>query len=75
MPSKQEDIKNSEFYAINGQYTAAVARLMIEDPLCNRKEEMWQWDAFIVWFVDFFDLKGISNYYNLENKINIFKAI
>jgi hypothetical protein len=52
-----------------------VVRLMIEDPLCNRKEEMWHWDAFIVWFADFLDLKGISNYHNLENKINIFKAI
>jgi hypothetical protein len=74
MPSKWEDIKDCKFYAINGQHIAAVARRMLEDPLCNRKEEVRHWDALIVWSTDNLDLKGISNYYNLVNKINPFKA-
>lgn len=71
MPSKWEDIK---FYAINGHYTTTVARRMLEDPVYNRKEDVRHWDALIVWSADFLDLKGISNYYNLVNKINPFKA-
>jgi hypothetical protein len=47
---------------------------MLEDPLCNRKDEVRHWDALIVWSADPLDLKGISNYYNLVNKINPFKA-
>ena len=74
MPSRWEDIKDCEFYAINGQHTAAAARRMLEDPLCNRKNEVRQWDALIVWSTDALDLQGISNYYNLVNKINPFKA-
>ena len=30
MPSKWEDIKDHEFYVINGQYTLAAARRMLE---------------------------------------------
>jgi hypothetical protein len=40
MPSKWEDIQDHDFYAINGQHTAAVARRMLEDPLYNRKDEV-----------------------------------
>jgi hypothetical protein len=55
--------------------TAEAARKMIEDPLCTRKDEVRYWDAFIVWSTNNQDLKAISNYYNLINKINPFKAI
>ena len=74
MPSKWEDIQDHEFYAINGQHIAAAARRMLDDSLCNRKDEVRLWDALIVWSADPLDLKGISNYYNLMNKINPFKA-
>jgi hypothetical protein len=74
MPSKWEDIKDHEFYAINGQHTVAVARHMLEDPLYNRKDEVRHWDALNVWSANSLDLKGIYNYYNLVNKINPFKA-
>jgi hypothetical protein len=40
MPKSWDEIKDCEFYAINGQYTAAATRRMIEDPLCTRKDEV-----------------------------------
>ena len=55
-------------------HTTAAAWCMLEDPLCNRKDEVRHWDALIVWSVDPLDLKGIFNYYNLVKKNNPFKA-
>jgi hypothetical protein len=69
-----DEIKDCEFYAINGQYIAVAARRMIEDLLCIRNDEVQYWDAFIVWSKDSQDLKAISNYYNLINKVNPLKA-
>jgi hypothetical protein len=74
LPKSWDEIKDRQFYAINGQHTAVAARRMIEDPLCTWKDEVRYWDALIVWSADNADLKAISNYYNLINKINPFKA-
>jgi hypothetical protein len=74
MPKSWDKIKDCQFYVINGQHIAAVARRMIEDPLCTWKDEVRYWDALIVWSADNMDLKAISNYYNLISKINPFKA-
>jgi hypothetical protein len=74
MPKSWDEIKDCQFYAINGQHTAAATRRMIEDPLYTRKDEVRYWDALIVWSADNTDLKAISNYYNLINKINPFKC-
>jgi hypothetical protein len=74
MPKSWDEIKDRQFYAINGQHTTAATRRMIKDLVCTRKDEVRYWDALIVWSADNVDLKAIFNYYNLISKINPFKA-
>ena len=74
-PSTWEEIKDGEFYIINGQHSVAASRLIMqmgsraEDDV---KNDFRIWSCFIVWLSDAEILRSISAYYN---RINHFQMI
>ena len=74
-PTSWEEIKDGEFYIINGQYNVAASRLItqvgsgVEEDV---KSDFRVWSCFIVWLSDPEILQSISVYYN---QINHFQMI
>ena len=74
-PSSREEIKDGDFYIINGQHSVAASRLITqvgsgaEDDV---KNDFRVWSCFIVWSSDAEILRSISAYYN---RINHFQMI
>ena len=74
-PSSWEEIKDGDFYIINGQHSVATSRLITQ--VGNRadddvKNDFRMWSCFIVWSSDAEILRSISAYYN---RINHFQMI
>ena len=66
-PTSWEEIKDGEFYIINGQHSVAASRLITQ--VDSRAEEDMKsdfrvWSCFIVWSSDPEILQSISAYYN-----------
>ena len=74
-PMSWEEIKDSDFYIINGQHSVTVSRLIMQvDSRAdeNVKNDFRVWSYFIVWSSDAEILRSISAYYN---RINHFQMI
>ena len=69
-PSSWEEIKDGDFYIINGQHSVAASRLItqvgsgVDDDV---KNDFCVWSCFIVWSSDAEILWSISAYYNRIN--------
>ena len=74
-PASWEEIKDGEFYIINGQHSV-VASMLITQVGSKAEEDMKSdfcvWSCFIVWSNDLEILRSISAYYN---RINHFQMI
>ena len=74
-PSSWEEIKDSDFYIINGQHSVAVSKLIMQvgsGADDDVKNDFHVWSCFIVWSSDEEILWSISAYYN---RINHFQMI
>ena len=74
-PTSWEEIKDGDFYIINGQHSVATSRLITQvgsgaDE--DVKNDFCVWSCFIVWSSDAEILRFISAYYN---RINHFQMI
>jgi hypothetical protein len=74
-PKSWEEVKNGNFYIINGQHSVAASKLMMEEG-SGVSEDVQQyfktWNCFIVWSLSAEKLRSISAYYN---RVNHFQAI
>ena len=68
-PSSWEDIKNGKFLIVNGQHSMEASKFLQERLSCSeqRKAEVMEWDAYIVWSNDKNQLQSISKFYNICN--------
>ena len=74
-PSSWEEIKDGDFYIINGQHSVAASRLITQvgsGADDNVKNNFRVWSCFIVWSSDAEILRSVSAYYN---RINHFQMI
>ena len=74
-PSSWEEIKDDEFYIINGQHGVAASRLITQvgsGAEEDVKNDFCEWSCFIIWSSDAEILWSISAYYN---RINHFQMI
>ena len=74
-PTSWEEIKDGDFYIINGQHIVAASRLITQvgsGADDNVKNDFCVWSCFIVWSSDAEILRSISAYYN---RINHFQMI
>ena len=74
-PTSWEEIKDGDFYIINGQHSVAASRLIMQVGSAaddNVKNDFRVWSCFIVWSSDAEILRSISAYYN---RINHFQMI
>ena len=74
-PTSWEEIKDGDFYIINGQHSVAASRLIrqVGSGADNDvKNDFCVWSCFIVWSSDAEILRSISTYYN---RINHFQMI
>jgi hypothetical protein len=74
-PRSWEDIKDGEFYMINGQHSVEASKLMRTRPDISEKvvKKFEKWECFIVWNDDKSILRKISAYYNRVNHFQNFK--
>ena len=69
-PTNWEEIKDGDFYIINGQYSVEASKFMFNDANNvdkDEKENFCQWNCFIVSSKDAEKLRCISAYYNWTN--------
>ena len=74
-PTSWEEIKDGDFYIINGQHSVAASRLITQvgsGADDDVKNDFRMWSCFIVWSSDAEILRSISAYYN---RINHFQMI
>ena len=74
-PSSWDDIKDDDFWIINGQHSVAASKLITDDGSGveeDVKKDFRVWSCFIVWSKDPEVLRSISAYYN---RINHFQMI
>ena len=74
-PMSWEEIKDGDFYIINGQHSVAASRLITQvgsGADDDVKNDFRVWSCFIVWSSDAEILRSISAYYN---RINHFQMI
>ena len=74
-PTSWEEIKDSDFYIINGQHSVAASRLITQvgsGADDDVKNDFRVWSCFIVWSSDAEILQSIFAYYN---RINHFQMI
>ena len=74
-PMSWEEIKDGNFYIINGQHNVAASRLITQvgsGADNDVKNDFYVWSCFIVWSSDAEILRSISAYYN---RINHFQMI
>nr|PNR63283.1 hypothetical protein PHYPA_001708 [Physcomitrium patens] len=72
---RYDEIKDGEFFVINGQHSVAVSRVIIDESNVvddDVKSDFRVWSCFIVWLSDPEILRSISVYYN---RINHFQMI
>ncbi|HYP43518.1 MAG TPA: hypothetical protein VEQ18_05800 [Candidatus Nitrosocosmicus sp.] len=69
-PSTWGEIKNGKFMIINGQHSITASQRLQEDECGEkRREELQNWEAYIVWTLDEIKLHNISKFYNSTNHI------
>jgi len=62
MPTKREDIKNCQFYMINGQHSIkASKRMRIEEKASKILKKFQKWKYLIIWSKDHSILCKISS--------------
>ena len=69
-PIDWKEIKDGDFYIINGQYSVEASKFMFDDANNvdkDERENFCQWNCFIVWLEDVEKLRCISAYYNRTN--------
>nr|PNR27966.1 hypothetical protein PHYPA_028558 [Physcomitrium patens] len=74
-PTTWEEIKDGEFFVINGQHSVAASRVITDESNVvddDVKSDFRVWSCFIVWSSDPEILRSISAYYN---RINHFQMI
>nr|PNR26859.1 hypothetical protein PHYPA_030340 [Physcomitrium patens] len=75
LPDQKEEIKDGEFFVINGQHSVATSRVITDESNVvddDVKSDFRVWSCFIVWSSDPEILRSISAYYN---RINHFQMI
>ena len=69
-PTEWEEIKDGDFYIINGQHSVEASTFIFDDANNvdkDERENFRQWNCFIVWSEDAEKLRCISAYYNRTN--------
>ena len=69
-PTDWEEIKDRDFYIINGQHSVEASKFMFDDTNSvdpEEREHFRKWNCFIVWSEDAEKLRCISAYYNRTN--------
>nr|PNR31764.1 hypothetical protein PHYPA_025887 [Physcomitrium patens] len=69
-PTTWEEIKDGEFFVINGQHSVAASRVITDESNVvddDVKSDFRVWSCFIVWSSDPEILRSISAYYNRNN--------
>ena len=74
MPKCWEDIRNGQFWMINGQHSVEASKRMRGRPgITKGPKEVRNWDCFIVWNADHSIIRKISAFYNRVNHFQQFK--
>ena len=74
-PESWDEVKDGQFYIINGQHSVAASKMMMEEGSGVSEEvrdHFKTWNCFIVWSLDAEMLRYISAFYN---RVNHFQAI
>ena len=74
-PESWDEVKDGQFYIINGQHSVAASKMMMEEGSGVSEEvrnHFRMWNCFIVWSLDVEKLRYISAFYN---RVNHFQAI
>ena len=74
-PESWDEVKDGQFYIINGQHSVAASKMMMEEGSGVSEEvrnHFRTWNCFIVWSLDAEKLRYISAFYN---RVNHFQAI
>jgi hypothetical protein len=73
-PTTWEEIRDGEFYIINGQHSVAASKTMhtigVHQTIARKFQK---WNCFIVWSDERSKLHRLSAYYNRVNHFSIFK--
>ena len=73
-PRDEKDLKDCEFWIINGQHSVAASKSLIEENATeNLCKDFKKWNAFVVWTKDTDKLRKISAFYNRVNHLSPFK--
>jgi len=75
VPESWDQVKDDNFYIINGQHSMVASKLMMEegsDASDDVKKHFKTWNCFIVWSLSAEMLRTISAYYN---RVNHFQTI
>ena len=74
-PKSWDEVKDRQFYIINGQHSVEASKMMMEEGNGVSEEvrnHFRTWNCFIVWSLDAEKLRYISAFYN---RVNHFQAI
>ena len=69
-PESWDEVKDEQFYIINGQHSVAASKMMMEEGSDVSEEvrnHFRTWNCFIVWSLDAEKLRYISAFYNCVN--------
>lgn len=73
-PTSWEEIKDGQFWIINGQHNVEAAKSLQDSGLHeDRMRELRTWNAFVVWSEDAKLLRRISQFYNRCNHFGMFQ--
>ena len=68
-PSSWGDIKNGNFFIVNGQHSMEASKFLKDMLSCSERQniEVVEWDAYIIWSNDKNQLQSIFEFYNIYN--------